>query len=1152
MFSYLQGKRPTGRKFASSPNVASSQALPAVAYGEETYQGIHYDSSQYHPGRHDPEVYRPTTAPSRRPPVLPPIPRVASQIESRKASRDEAASMVGQEDAAMSNIKTKDSQNEVLGNNHTSLSTWGTGLSKLNSKSTPELVVVNAGHELEDGDPHAPYRGVLDRARQTAAVERHRRVPQPTQENLVTTRDPLSNATPQPLPEAMQIRASKTKRNILNPMSLLARRRSGQQPMMTADDRKPSQKRPPALTATQLPDSYDPRIRGKVVHDFSAPRSNRYSSTEALIVETDAIRTRNRISGSERGPGLRGSWFDRPISMIPMKSPCMDDDSRASSPEKVHTPVFREHFGEDVEPWSPEQGIETRQISHSIEDSRVTDENNRPMTLPPFARNLPAIIPLGVANKCMQQPKLNLEPVIEDRPVPPHILPSSNDTSPTASPPTSRSRATSITDPTFQSAGLPKHLNSTASRFSFDLAGVGSAAQEKILEEKHREQAALRERKSETQDIESEEDLEGYDDMNDMDDVEGIEEKIPGINADYDVDGFEALDELIPGINAEEKGQIELKLEPEEVQEPASGYDVVKANDETISKKHAIHDFRFTSPTISSLSSPVSAISPAMTSISTPRDGRGQPIGFALSTESPLIQQYRTFGDHPQVNDVSVIDEDSGIKTQFPTVPIQYSSVELTPPQEADEVDDLYFDDGVIDDINDGDGLGFDECVFDDDSNILYGLPLRDRAQSSKEPLRPLGVQQVSPDDALSVNSAESHERLERRKSNLKLDTSFASGRQGLLAPRPSVKIASYDQSIGLTQTNLAAYHNALAEAANQAALSGRFDRKASLESAESVRHIMSTITESSENGLPIAHVNIMPQFNMGSELDDTQDDDEIVAAANAEALENDDEGFYGQEFGFFAHAVGPGETQYANGGYFGARGLDGLQRSHSGRANFQEPNLTPITERSEWSNRNSMISLAKHASFPASVHSMTGPTLSNLVDSATLDDEDMSLSALLKLRRGAWGGSEASLHSSSGSHNSGSPSTFMPVMATGTLPYNNGMTASINANSTHSLVSSNGDIACESPTVTLQTQSSNLQSSQSQGERSSGSEPSPVRWNAPAKGHSRNNSGAESVSYVQDMSEEGGGRWLLEKRRTIEGGQVEILGREIVEGGRI
>lgn len=147
---------------------------------------------------------------------------------------------------------------------------------------------------------------------------------------------------------------------------------------------------------------------------------------------------------------------------------------------------------------------------------------------------------------------------------------------------------------------------------------------------------------------------------------------------------------------------------------------------------------------------------------------------------------------------------------------------------------------------------------------------------------------------------------------------------------------------------------------------------------------------------------------------DDAYFDDAIVAAANAEALENDDDGFYGQEFGFYAQADGTGASELTNGGYFGPRRVEGITRNHSSRGKFQEPSLTPITEKSEWSTRNSMISVKAHGgTHPNSA--LASPGLAQLVDMGNLDDE-MSLSALLKLRRGAWGGSNGSLRSTAGS----------------------------------------------------------------------------------------------------------------------------------------
>ena len=54
------------------------------------------------------------------------------------------------------------------------------------------------------------------------------------------------------------------------------------------------------------------------------------------------------------------------------------------------------------------------------------------------------------------------------------------------------------------------------------------------------------------------------------------------------------------------------------------------------------------------------------------------------------------------------------------------------------------------------------------------------------------------------------------------------------------------------------------------------------------------------------------------------------------------------------------------------------------------------------------------------------------------------------------------------------------------------------------------------------------------------------------AQGHSRTNSGADSVTYVREQDPGGPQRWVLERRRTSESGLLELVGREVVEGGRI
>jgi hypothetical protein len=50
--------------------------------------------------------------------------------------------------------------------------------------------------------------------------------------------------------------------------------------------------------------------------------------------------------------------------------------------------------------------------------------------------------------------------------------------------------------------------------------------------------------------------------------------------------------------------------------------------------------------------------------------------------------------------------------------------------------------------------------------------------------------------------------------------------------------------------------------------------------------------------------------------------------------------------------------------------------------------------------------------------------------------------------------------------------------------------------------------------------------------------------------GH-RHSGSADSISYQKD-EDAGGSKWVLERRRTGESGEVEVLGREVVDGGRI
>jgi len=933
----------------------------------------------------------------------------------------------------------------------------------------------------------------------------------------------------------------KTKLNLLNPMSLLARRRSSRKVAEATEKFSNFEHR--TIPSLRLPDDYDPRIRGKVVHDFSAPRSARSSHSPP------------KSSNGQEGHNNS----DQALSQ-PSESALNSQVDTPSNIEKEHMPVFKENFDDDAEPWQEGRDGPTKRSKSSfmyqvaLQDAYAEPD---PSTLPAFARNLPATFPgkgepvLRVASP----PRAPLEPVSEA-----FLLDSMpKDASTLPSPPNStrskgRSRASSNTDSGFVPAGLPKHFKSDASRFSFDLAGVGSAAQEKLLEDKHRQKAKEKARASaEKSKWESRDEMDEYDEDLDIDDLndddDGYEERIPGINAGAEEGDVSSSMSVIP----------------------------------------AMGSFDSALPSKNAFISPMSPVSEGYSPIS-PDGRRPSQIATITSQASPDLSRdeespssHRSSEDAPRSQYESGTSMNTDIGAELHSRPSAKPLESILPAQPPtagyQDNDDMYFDDGMIEDLGDVERQIFDESVFDDETSRVYGLPIRD-----------LPKQQQPRATGEGIAESKQHEGAISHVPFLSFDDSLTEEMRDSLPDLHQNGRPVFSHTAGLTQDNLAAYHDALAMAATQAALNGKFVRRRSLQSEPSVEPEVGydndpylAIGESPSllvNGYPLAH-NIPRSDDY--DFDDAESDDPIIAAANAEALENDDEDFYGQEFGFYARKTGPGE--YANGGFFGP----GIQRSFSGRN--VEPALTPITERSEWSKRNSAISLALHgypsASLPPS-QSTTG--LAQLADMMHLEEDNMSLSALMKLRRGAWGSSTTSLHSSSG--NSGSPLTYLPPMPSNAaalhyqqLNQSNPMlinTQNTTGASTYSLHSAtstsysadDSPVASEgSHTLTLHPLTIPLAAHpainppyMAPSYSNSGSEYSPVRQSSPArrrprsglqsidlgKGHSRNGSkDGESVSYVHETDEKGE-RWVLEKRRVGEGGIVEVLGREVVEGGRI
>ncbi|RPA85536.1 hypothetical protein BJ508DRAFT_322576 [Ascobolus immersus RN42] len=135
-------------------------------------------------------------------------------------------------------------------------------------------------------------------------------------------------------------------------------------------------------------------------------------------------------------------------------------------------------------------------------------------------------------------------------------------------------------------------------------------------------------------------------------------------------------------------------------------------------------------------------------------------------------------------------------------------------------------------------------------------------------------------------------------------------------------------------------------------------------------------------------------------QFDDYDDDDDpIIAAANAEALASDQDNYYGSEFNFYATSSGSSSTEYVAGGYFAP---SQVWPGKPGLGIFRQPSLTPISERSECSYRNSMVGtlspnmgLSPNLSFfPTSPSFHPGHSVQGV---GGTPDQEMSLSQLLK-----------------------------------------------------------------------------------------------------------------------------------------------------------
>ncbi|KAG5977160.1 hypothetical protein E4U55_007006 [Claviceps digitariae] len=759
---------------------------------------------------------------------------------------------------------------------------------------------------------------------------------------------PISNP-----PAAASVETQRTKKGLpflKNPMStLLMRRRNNQ----SAPDLRPL----PMKKKDEEP-AYDPRIRGTRVHDFSAPRISRGAHM-------------TRYSAPQITPQVT---VDTGSTAVQQTLPASSSDvTRTSSKEQ-----------NDV--------VQSLNGSLRSRSSRTVKNISRNTSCSSVYSSSDSGLPVDVdaATRCSLEKEKEGSIPRRDVSIGAAHEPTATKTRlPSSSARSSRSKNLSLSE--ISISAIPKHMKSTSSRFSFDM--TGAAKQEKLLEERHRQRELERkttgdESIRDSRFDEFDEDSFDYDAM--MDD-DGLEEKIPGVNADFEYEDFPEYD------------CADSEADPDNDQENFAGFVFQRSNP------------------VSTSASPLGSGMPL-----TPQSAGDNAIGFAIPEDTT---EASTFPISAQTHSLNQMDDFKKSASELDVHDCTSNAL-----SQLDIGEDLYYDDGMIGlEEDEGDAMSrnnnmvsletdvqpFDESIFDDDDTDQFGRPvpgafqhaqsLRRAAQqsdskretdSTPRPSGPSAISRCTPHASLNADDVVAHEG----HPTLREDTGDASQPQDAQVHDDGAK-------------SIAAYQAALAAAAYRAAASGKFQRSSSPSSVSchlEDDHIPTTDEDDEEETHGFGDVD--DDFDLG--------DDAIIAEANASALANDSDGWYGQEFGFYsappsAHATSHAAStyssqdyEYANGGFFGPGGTHGLHRSTSGRLISREPNLTPITEKSEYSNRNSLMSLG-YPPISTSTPAVQSPGLAQLAMMADSRDDNMTLSALLRLRTKAWGGSQASLASS-------------------------------------------------------------------------------------------------------------------------------------------
>ncbi|KAF7554187.1 hypothetical protein G7046_g6885 [Stylonectria norvegica] len=1136
-----------------------------------------------------------TSSPDRRPqsatsaafpPTLPPITRVTSADTDPLSASRHHVEMVSQPDSRsnqvprspynggdsgfIGGVALRNYQRDFEAQDPGSMeSSTGTGLKQQQPAPRPTLAPINTGaptrpapQVLKNSKPATSFSTPTDLKKATTTVTGRR----PAATRLVTEPPTLVRPT-------TNVEPPKTKKSLpflKNPMtSLLMRRKNSQH----VPDLLPL----PLKKRAEEP-TYDPRIRGTRVHDFSAPRQKKITgSKEAGFASSPSLPV--ILPGQEKLAGPMIHTSDTAPSLTTNQRQRSSASDSFASPQTLH-----------------------RRLSAELAETTVE--------LPSISNeNAPPVPPKDDAPSQTYPKTLRASGPVDAN--------SSDVPKSSASTPVSRSRQASVSGLSVKEtpSAVPRHMKSTSSRFSFDM--IGAAKQEKLLEDRHR-QRELEKKTTQSPVIEQDSRFDDFDedgfDYDAMMDDDGLEERIPGVNADYDEE--ELYEEEINMGLEDVDDKITSKDDPDDDQENFSGFVFERSNPN------------------SSLTSPRSAGFAA-----TPRDPDGKVIGFAMSKDTPglltslspnLPATSPLANEGSQASGLGIQGLDlSGSTSSTNEMAFQHNQ-QLSANDDVPtgpSADDLYFDEVIPGYENEfaedlaappeWDEAPFDESIFDNNDTDKFGRPVPGAFVQAQTQRRASTQDVVQTDDeipsrfsahsAASQSTAQTSLSVEGQKPRPENDE-LEEDSPDLLREMPA---ESTSPSSGGDQ--VVAYQAALAAAAYKAAASGKFQRDLS----PAVDNTPSSVTSHSPN-TPDGEDGLQEEefADYGDSYEDMgdfdMDDDAIIAEANASALANDSDGWYGQEFGFYSapasqqqHASHNSSSasvidyEYANGGFFGPK--NGLDRTASGHMVSREPNLTPITERSEYSNRNSIMSLGFPNFGPGTP--LQSPGLAQL---ALLGDrgDEMNLSALLRLRSKAWGGSQASLVSSrdgsprsdragdlpsspwgpnffsptahharknsvlsvatgdsEGASVSGSPTLTTGFQGFGTPPppipgMADGRDVRLNTQDECGLWAlDDGPEASQLElSISPVTESNDTPMSSFGVSPQEAKSPDSALSNFPSRrkgmGH-RHKGSADSISYTKE-EDSGATRWVMERRRTGESGQVEILEREILEGGRI